>query len=253
MQLIHSGGQIVFAVDAKTGKEVWKINRESDGTDENEHSYASCFLWSNGTDAYLVVHGNDYATAHALEDGREIWRVGDLNPRERYNRTLRLVASPVCTPELIVVPSAKNGPVVGVKPNAQGKVMRDSKYVQWRLNSGTPDVPSPLVYHGLVYLVGESGRLTVLDAKTGKEQYRKALKADRYRASPVVVEGHLIATAREGVFSVVKVGPTPSKILENKLPDRFTASPAFSNGVMYLRGHQYLWAIAANKESRPRS
>jgi len=253
MQLIHSGGQIVFAVDAKTGKEVWKINRESDGTDENEHSYASCFLWSNGTDAYLVVHGNDYATAHALEDGKEIWRVGDLNPREKYNRTLRLVASPVCTPELIVVPSAKNGPVVGVKPDAQGKVMRDSKYVQWRLNSGTPDVPSPLVYHGLVYLVGESGRLTVLDAKTGKEQYRKALKADRYRASPVVVEGHLIATAREGVFSVVKVGPTPSKILENKLPDRFTASPAFSNGVMYLRGHQYLWAIAANKESRPRS
>jgi outer membrane protein assembly factor BamB len=247
MQLIHSGGATVFAVDKKTGKEVWKITRESDGTDENEHSYASCFLWTNLVDAYLVVHGNDYATAHALADGKEIWRVGDLNPREKYNRYLRFVSSPVCTPDLIVVPSAKNGPVVGVKPDATGKVMRDSKHVQWRITNGTPDVPSPLVHGGLVYLVGEGGRLTVLDAKTGKEQYKKPLKADRYRASPVVVEGHLIATAREGVFSVAKLGATAPKIEENKLPDRFTASPAISDGVIYLRGHEYLWAIAPSE------
>ncbi|MFQ3592637.1 MAG: PQQ-binding-like beta-propeller repeat protein, partial [Gemmataceae bacterium] len=139
------------------------------------------------------------------------------------------------------------GPVVGVKPNAQGKVLRDSKYVQWRLANGTPDVPSPLVYDGLVYLVGEGGRLTVLDAQTGREQYRKSLKPDRYRASPVVVDGHLIATAREGVFSVIPVGRTAPKVIENKLPDRFTASPAFSEGVMYLRGHDYLWAIAPSR------
>jgi outer membrane protein assembly factor BamB len=245
MQLIHSGGATVFAVDKNTGKEVWKIKRESDGTDENEHSYASCFLWKKDKSAYLVVHGNDYATAHELADGKEIWRVGDLNPREKYNRTLRLVASPVCTPDLIVVPSAKNGPVVGVKPDAKGKVMRDSEFVQWRITNGTPDVPSPVVYEDLVYLVRENGGLTVLDAKTGKEEYKKPLKADRYRASPLIVDGHLIATAREGTFSVVKLGKTFEKVAENTLPDKFTSSPAISEGVLYLRGHGYLWAIAA--------
>jgi len=61
----------------------------------------------NGKDAYLVSHGNDYAIAHDLKDGREIWRLGGLNSKERYNATLRFVASPVCTPDLIVVPTAR--------------------------------------------------------------------------------------------------------------------------------------------------
>ncbi|MGL4552097.1 MAG: PQQ-binding-like beta-propeller repeat protein [Gemmataceae bacterium] len=243
-QLIHSGGATVFALDKATGKEVWKIKRESDGTDENEHSYASCFLYSNAAGReYLVVHGNDYATAHELKDGAEIWRVGDLNPPEKYDRTLRFVSSPVCTPDLIVVPSAKRGPVIAVRPDATGKVMRDSKFVQWRFTT-TPDVPCPTVSDSLVYLLGSNGGLTCLDAKTGAEVYKKPTKADRYRASPVIADGKLIATARGGVFTVVKPGKEFEKLAENKLPDTFTASPAVADGVIYLRGWGHLWAVA---------
>ena len=112
-QLIHSAGAWVVCIDAKDGKDIWKVARKSDGTDENEHSYASAFIWKNGKDAYLVCHGNDYATGHQLADGKEIWRLGDLNPADKYKPDLRFVASPVCTPDLIVIPSAKHGPVVG--------------------------------------------------------------------------------------------------------------------------------------------
>src|SRR5437667_2129974 len=120
--LLHSGAWVVTAIDKTTGKDVWKIERDSDAEGENEQAYASPVLWHRGKDEYLIVHGNDYATAHRLSDGGEIWRLGDLNPRKRYNYTLRLIASPVATPDLIVVPSAKNGPVVGVKPEAKGKI-----------------------------------------------------------------------------------------------------------------------------------
>ena len=41
LQLIHSGGAWVIALDKATGKEVWKVERKSDGRDECEHSYAS--------------------------------------------------------------------------------------------------------------------------------------------------------------------------------------------------------------------
>jgi outer membrane protein assembly factor BamB len=72
LQFLHDNGQQVICVDAATGDEVWKINRSSDGRAECLHSYASPFIWKNGKEAYLVAHGNDYATAHSLKDGSEI-------------------------------------------------------------------------------------------------------------------------------------------------------------------------------------
>src|SRR5207248_5649774 len=137
----------------------------------------------------LITHGNDYAIAHRLDDGSEIWRVGGLNPKDAYNATLRFVASPVVSPDLIVIPSAKNHGVVALRPDAEGLVMPGSKYEQWRLSKSTPDVPSPLVYEGLVYLCRENGDLICLDAKTGKEQYNEHLHRAIYRASPVEAGG----------------------------------------------------------------
>jgi outer membrane protein assembly factor BamB len=243
-QLIHSGGAKVVAVDTKDGKTVWEVARKSDGYAENEHSYASPVLWSNGKESYLVTHGNDYAVAVSLKDGSEIWRLGDLNPKgRRYNPTLRFVASPVATPELIVVPSAKKGPVVGVKPEARGLVMTGSKYEQWRRPRFTPDVPSPLVHDGLVYLSREDGFLDCLDAKTGEQLYSKRLHAARYRASPVYAGGNVYLTARDGVVTVVKAGRKVEQIAENELPDQTSASPVVANGRIYIRGFKALYAI----------
>ncbi len=247
MQLIHSNGQYVIALDKSTGKEIWKVTRKSDGRSENEHSYASPVIWRKGKDAYLITHGNDYAIAHRLKDGSEIWRVGDLNPRDRYRGDLRFVASPVATPDLIVIPSAKDHGVVGLKPDAEGLVMPGSKYEQWRLQRGTPDVPSPLVYNGLVYLCRENGGLLMcLDAKTGQEQYNQRIHSSIYRASPLAVDGKIYLTARDGVVTVVKAGPTFERVAENRLPDQFTASPAVGNGRIYLRGWDTLYAIGSS-------
>ena len=110
MQLIHSGGAWVIALDKKTGETVWKVERKSDGRAEYEHSYASPCIWHKGKEAYLITHGNDYAIAHRLDNGEEIWRVGELNPKDRYNRTLRFVASPVTAPDLIIVPWPRMAP-----------------------------------------------------------------------------------------------------------------------------------------------
>src|SRR5579884_3049033 len=135
LQLLHSGGAWVIALDKNTGETVWKVERRSDGVAECEHSYASPCIWHNGDKAYLITHGCDYAIAHRLENGEEIWRLGDLNPKDRYNRTLRFVASPVAAADLIVVPTAKNGPVVGVKPTATGMIRSGSSNEMWRRSS----------------------------------------------------------------------------------------------------------------------
>jgi outer membrane protein assembly factor BamB len=247
IQLLHDGGQWVIALDKATGQDAWKIQRPSDGRAECLHSYASAFVWEKGDDAYLVVHGNDYTTGHSLKDGSELWRLGDLNPptsKQRYNTTLRFVASPLTTPDLIVVPTAKKGTVVGLKPEAKGLVHAGSEYEQWRLPQGTPDVPSPLLHDGLVYLCAESGELTVLDAKTGQVAgSNKQIHKSRYRASPIYADGKVYLTARDGTVTVVKAGRKFEELATNHLKEDITASPAVSNGRIYLHGWSNLYAI----------
>ena len=105
-------------------------------------------------------------------------------------------------------------------------------------------MPSPLVYDGLVYLCRD-GSLLCLDAKTGKELYNQRIHANRYRASPVAADGNVYLTAHDGTVTVVKAGPEFKEVAVNKLPDDVTASPAISNGRIYLRGWKTLYAIGS--------
>ncbi len=243
LQFIHPRLQAVIALDAATGKEVWNVNRSSDGKAECLNSYATPCLWVRGKDARLITHGNDYAIAHSLADGKEVWRLGDLNPKDRYNATLRFVTSPVAVADLIVIPTAKNGAIVGVSPDASGVISAGGQGEAWRVPSGTPDVPSPVVYEGKVFLCRENGVLTCLDAKTGKQFYSERFHPGTYRASPVAVDGKILLTAKDGTVTVVKPGEKLEIVVKNKLPDQFTASPAISGGRIYLRGFASLYAV----------
>ena len=143
-----------------------------------------------------------------------------------------------------MVPTAKNGAVVGIRPNAAGVIAAGAEGEAWRIERGTPDVPSPLVYQGHVYLCRENGTLTCLDAKTGAQLYTERPQSGTYRSSPVAADGKIYLTARDGTFTVVEAGPAFKVVAKNKLPDQFTASPAISKGRIYLRGFETLYAIS---------
>lgn len=243
LQLLHSNAALVVALDKATGKEIWRQKRPSDARAECEHSYASPVIYRDDKQAYLLTHGCDYVVAHRLEDGQEIWRCGGLNPKGNYNETLRFVASPVAVPGLIVVPSAKNGPVLGLSPDAKGDISNSGDAHLWTRPENTPDVPSPLVYEGLVYLCRENGVLICMDAKTGRELYQQRAFSDRYRASPVYADGKIFLTARGGVVTVVKAGPKFEILASNDLGEPISASPAISGGRIYLRTFEALYAI----------
>jgi outer membrane protein assembly factor BamB len=151
LQLLHSGGKQIVALDQLTGKTVWAHKRESEARAECEHSYASPVMYRDADHAFLLTHGADLIVAHRLTDGGEIWRCGGLNkPGAAYNPTLRFVASPSFVPGLIVVPSAKSGPVLGLSPDAQGDITESTAGHLWRRDKETPDVPSPVIHDGLV-------------------------------------------------------------------------------------------------------
>ncbi|MEQ8790423.1 MAG: PQQ-binding-like beta-propeller repeat protein [Pirellulaceae bacterium] len=249
VQLIHGEGKVetqearVVCLDAATGEEVWSQARPSDAVKECEHSYASPSIYRDGEREYLLTHGADYVVAHSLKDGRELWRCGGLNPYARYNPTLRFVSSPLATPGLIIVPSAKRGPVFALHPDLEGDVSEQESAFQWRLDSNTPDVPSPVLYDGLVYLCRENGNLMCVDAKTGELLYEERTTSDRHRASPVVGDGKVYTTARGGVVTVTRAGRDFEILAQNELGEDISASPAISDGRIYLRTFDALYAI----------
>jgi len=206
LQLIHSGGAIVVALDKNTGEEIWKTNRPSDARMECEHSYASPILYRDAEREFLLTHGADYIIAHRLEDGAEIWRCGGLNPKGKYNPTLRFVASPTWAEGIIIVPSAKNGPVLALRPNRSGDLADSADGHLWIRDRNTPDVPSPLIVDGLVYLCRENGDLICLDADSGEEIYYERTHRQRHRASPLYADGKIYLAARDGVVTVVRAG-----------------------------------------------
>lgn len=249
VQLIHGEGNaqtreaIVVALDKNTGKQVWKVDRPSEAVAENEHSYASPTLYIDGKTKFLLTHGADYIVAHSLEDGHELWRCAGLNPKDKYNRTLRLVSSPVAAPGLIIAPSAKDGPVLALNPNLSGDITESSEGRLWTRAKNTPDVSSPLIHDGIVYLCRESGIMLTLDAKTGEQIYMERIHNHRHRSSPVYADGKVYCIARDGVVTILKAGRKFEVVREIKMDEDISASPAISNGRIYIRSFQSLWCI----------
>jgi outer membrane protein assembly factor BamB len=248
LQLIHGDGvaktreAVVVCLDAKTGQEVWKRDRPSDAIKENEHSYASPMIYDDRQAKFLLTHGADFIVAHDLNDGRELWRCGNLNLKTKYDETLRFVASPVVGEGIIVVPTAKKSHVLALKPDGKGNVTDNASVQLWKYVK-TPDVPSPLIHDGLVYLCMEDGQVHCLDQSSGELIYLKRVHNHRHRASPVYADGKIYIAARDGIISVIQAGKSFELLAENDLGEDISASPVIANGTLYLRGFENLWAI----------
>ena len=93
----------VFAVDAKTGKTVWKVDRWTDAVAESPDDYSTPILVTVDGKQQLVVSGGDYVTGHDLDTGKELWRMGGLNPEN--GRMYRTIASSITTGGTILPPA----------------------------------------------------------------------------------------------------------------------------------------------------
>jgi outer membrane protein assembly factor BamB len=238
-----SVGQVI-ALDAKTGHQIWLHLRKTDAVAENKHSYASPTIYRDDEREFLITHGADYVIGHSLDDGSEIWRCGGFNPKgDGYNKYLRLVSSPGCGNGIIVAPTAKGRAVLGLKVDLKGDVTNNKDAYHWKLEKGTPDVSTPLVYDGLVYLAGEKGDISCVDAESGELYYRERLSADKQRATPVAADGKIYLAGRRGTIYVIKAGKELEVLARNKLEEEITASPAISNGRVFIRTFDALYAF----------
>jgi len=261
LQLIHGPMKLddqsrtgkVVKLDAATGATIWEVERPTEAQFECKHSYASPAIYRDGEREFLVVHGADCITGHALDDGRELWRFGQLNgptgtnPKP-HDPTFRFVASPGIVPGMIVVPTAKGGPVVALRVSdaLAGDCSAKKEVVAW-VHPRTPDVATPLVSGGLVYLLHNDGKLACLDAGDGTELWFERTHNAQHRSSPLLVDGRLWFGANDGHVTAVEAGREFRPVAAVDLDEPVTASLIVADGVLYVRSHAALYAVRGGK------
>lgn len=99
----------------------------------------------------------------------------------------------------------------------------------------------------LYFLKTNNGLLSAFGAANGTPHYQlqRLDGVPNVFASPVGAQGRVYLTGREGTTLVICHGPAFEVVAKNTLDDGFDASPALVDKEMILRGHKYLYSIAA--------
>ncbi len=138
--------------------------------------------------------------------------------------------------------AARNN-LVAVKHGGRGDLTETN--VVWRMQKFLPNVPSPLIYQGVLYLVKDGGILTSLDPKTGRilKQGRLTGALDTYYSSPVGADGKVYLISQNGKATVVKAGGEWEILASNDMDDVCYATPAIIGNRMYLRTRGALYCF----------
>lgn len=132
--------------------------------------------------------------------------------------------------------------LLSVRPGGRGDVT--SSHVEWEVNRGIPEIPSPLYHDGLLYLVRAGGILSVLDAESGDPLYRERLDAPgQYAASPVLAGDSLYLASSLGTLTVVRTGASFERVHQIELGEAIEATPAMDENTLYLRTERHLIAF----------
>ncbi len=246
--LMHFDGsdvQFVMALDKKTGKTVWQTKRsidfqdlDKDGKPAAEGDMRKAFATPhvariNGR-WEMISLGAKAAYSYDPFTGKELWRVEE---RGQHSASTR----PVLGDGMVYFPSGFSaGQLLAVRTGGTG-LITDS-HVAWRVKRGVPNKPSILLVDGLIYMIGDTGIASCVDAKTGEVVWQQRVGGE-YSASPVYADGKLWLFSEDGKTIVLKPGRTFEKLAENKLDEGFLASPAIAGKAFYLRTRTHLYRI----------
>lgn len=228
----------VAALDKKTGKQAWRVPRKV------QVSWATPVIVraSDGARDELVTAGTEAIIAYDPATGRELWRSKGLDSNA--------VPSPVAGKDVVVLSAGYPAKVaMAFEPGGAGDIT-GSPRVLWTYNKGTAYVPSPILYGDYLYLVTDRGLLTCLDARTGEVHYEgvRPPATSTFMASPVAFDGKVVIFSEDGDAHVIKAGPRHELLSTNALGEPIQASPAVSQGSLFIRGARHLYRI-----SKPRS
>ena len=224
----HEPAAYLLAVDARTGRDRWKADRG-----KGRMSYSTPLVVTTPTGPELVVNSSERVDAYDPRTGTHLWHVGGIN---RFP-----IPMPVFHDGLIYMSRGyRSSPYMALRPGGRGDV--NKTHVVWESPTGAPYISSLVYDAGLIYMATDVGAVTVVDAKTGQRTSQQRIEGI-FSASPVAGDGKIYFVSETGETIVMQAGRTPTVLARNDLGARAIASPAISNGQIFIRTDDYLFAI----------
>ena len=296
----QSVGSYILAVDRRTGRARWKVERP-----EAKSGHSTPIVW-RGPDGrnQILVPGSFLLTAYDAGTGRKVWWVGGLSFEMKstpviggdtiyvngYGAPVNDPGNKVSVPPAAEVWKTADADGSGVLSKAEfprftpafwfevadldtnGTLDRDEwayyraalesengmlairlggsgdmtdSAIRWKYQRSVPQLPSPLLYGGTLYMINDNGIITMLDPGSGAliKQGRLAGAPGPHFASPVAADGHIFFTSEAGAIAVVRPGHDLTPAAVNDLGEDTYATPALADDRIYVRTIAALYAF----------
>jgi len=226
----HESASYLLAVDTRTGRTLWKVDRPTGVT-----SYSTPAIVPAPQGEELIVNSSVGVEAYEPATGRPLWHFTEANsfpiPVAMYHDGLIYLSR-----------GYRSGPYAAIRPGGRGDIAKTN--VVWHMATGAPYISSLVHYDGLLYMAGDVGVITCIDAKTGQSVWRERL-GGIYTASPVAADGKIYLPSESGETLVLRAGRTPQVVAKNKISGRILASPAIAGGRIFFRTDSEIVAIGS--------
>jgi hypothetical protein len=224
----HDGESYLVALDRSTGKTLWKVPREN-----KTRSYCTPIIREIGGRTQMILSGSKCVASYDPRDGSRHWILD--GPTEQF------VASLVYTRGLVFVTGGyPDHHILAINPAGTGNVT--ATHVVWRDTKGVSYVPSPIAHGDYFLVVSDDGIASCFDARSGKRLWMERI-GKHYSASLVSAGGLVYFLSDDGVMTVVRPGRTFEPLAQNELGEYCYASPAISEGQIFLRAERNLYCI----------
>jgi len=231
----HDGFGYIVALSRTDGRQLWRIERPN-----QTRSYCVPLIRELAGRTQMVLSGTKCVTSYDPHDGRLHWMMD--GPTEQF------VASLVHDDRsglLLMSGGFPEHHILAIKPTGTGDVTET--HIQWRTNKGVSYVPSPICESGWFLIVSDSGIGHCFDAETGEIVWEERMK--EHHASLVSAEGKVYFINDFGTLRVVRPGKKYDMVAESELEEKVFASPALSEGQIFIRGSKSLFCVG--KRTQP--
>jgi outer membrane protein assembly factor BamB len=224
----HDTKSYLLAVDKRTGQEKWRADRG-----KGRMSYSTPLVVSGPNGPEVIVNSSERVDAYNARTGVPLWFTGGTN---RFP-----VPSPLFFDGTIFMSRGyRSSPYMAIRPGGTGDISKT--HVIWENATGGPYISSLVHDNGLIYMATDVGAVTVVDAKDGSRVWQQRIDGV-FSASPVAADGKIYFVSEDGITIVVRAGRTPEVLARNDLGERQVASPALSDGQIFIRTDDHLFAI----------
>jgi outer membrane protein assembly factor BamB len=207
----------LFAFSTHTGEQLWQTRREG------EISWSSPLIVPKGNTAEIIVNNLPWVGSYDVNTGRENWRLqalsGEIGPSPAYG----------------------NGMVFVANEYASMMAIKDGKKV-WEGWDYLPDVSSPVAFRDWLFVTTSYGDMACINQKDGSLVWHHEFDIGFY-GSPVIADGKLYCIDRTGGTAIVEASGTFKLIGHPALGEKSDNTPAFVDGMVFIRGEKHLFAI----------